>query len=211
MMIRIMLLLAAVLCLTSPTFADSKDGWQNLLSGNSLDKHWKTTGNWSLGEDGVVSLVPREGESGWTRYSAYLWQHHSFTNFEIQFEYQVEKGGNSGFYFHVADEKDPVTQGIEVQIYDSYGHEKLTDHTSGGVIPRIPPTANNAKAPGEWNKFHITCKDDQLTVVLNDKEVNKVDLSQGPLAGRPKTGSIGFQDHGLPFKLRNIMIRPIQD
>src|SRR5690606_17129004 len=43
----------------------------NLLAGK-LDEHWKTTGNWKLGDDGVVKLTPRPGEKGWQRYGAYL-------------------------------------------------------------------------------------------------------------------------------------------
>ena len=32
------------------------------------------------------------------------------TDFEAEFEYKVEKGGNSGFYFHVGDKKSPVAK-----------------------------------------------------------------------------------------------------
>src|SRR5689334_15490355 len=91
---------------------------ENLL-GKDLTKNWTTTGNWILGEDGAVTLKPRQGESGWTRYDAYLWLKGEYQDFEIDFEYKVEKGGNSGFYFHVGDVKKPVETGIEVQIYDS--------------------------------------------------------------------------------------------
>ena len=38
---------------------------------------------------------------------------------------------------------------------------------------------------------------------------NDVDLAAW-LARRPKTGSIGFQDHGLPISLRNIRIKELK-
>ncbi len=204
-----MLFLCGALLLCSPVQAESKDQWVDLLPNNQLDKHWTTTGNWSINDEGVVTLEPRPGESGWKRYDAYLWLNDQARNFEVKFDYKTQPKGNSGFYFHVADRDDPVSQGIEVQIYDSHGQDKLTDHTSGGVIPRIPPSANAAKPAGEWNHFEIRCVDDQLTVKLNGKVVNKVDLSEGPLATRPKSGYIGFQDHGLPFQLRDIHLKKL--
>jgi hypothetical protein len=181
-----------------------------LLSG-SLDDHWTTTGNWSL-QDGVASLSPRDGEKGWSRWSAYLWSKKQYTHFEIEFDYMVQEKGNSGFYFRVGDKNDPVAQGIEVQIFDSGSWPKekpLNDHDSGGIIPRIPPVKRAAKPAGEWNHFKITCQNNRLSVLLNGQLVNDVDLAAGELAKRPATGWIGFQDHALPLKLRNISIREL--
>ncbi len=180
----------------------------DLLKGGDLSKHWTTTGNWKLAEDGVVSLTPRPGEKGWTRYDAYLWTKKQYRDFEADFEYKVAKGGNSGFYFHVGDLKDPVAKGIEVQIYDSYGRTgKLSDHDSGGIIPGGPPTKRAAKPAGEWNRMRVTCEGNVVVVVLNGEVVNQVRLDQEQLKSRPPTGYIGFQDHGLPLWLRNIKIR----
>lgn len=187
-------------------------GWTNLLSEKtkSLDEHWKTTGNWAL-HDGVATLTPREGEKGWSRWSAYLWSKKEYGEFEIEFEYKLEKGGNSGFYFRVGDVNDPVQQGIEVQIYDSppdRPRDKLTDHDAGGIIPGLRPHRSAAKPAGEWNKMSVTHRDDKIIVMLNGVNVNAHDLSGGgQLAKRPKSGPIGFQDHALPISLRNIRIR----
>lgn len=183
----------------------------DLLGGKELTKNWTTTGNWIL-EDGVATLKPRPGESGWQRYGAWLWLKGEYKDFEADFEYKVEKGGNSGFYFHVGDEKEPVATGIEVQIYDSGSKAKdaaLNDHDSGGIIPGIPPTKNAAKPAGEWNRFQVTVKGDKLTVVLNGVTVNEVDLKNDKLKGRPATGSIGFQDHGLPISLRKFSVKKL--
>ncbi len=195
--------------LTATAFA-AEGEWTKLLNGD-LKEHWTTTGNWKL-EEGVVTLTPRPGEKGWQRYDAYLWLEGEYKDFEIAFDYKVEKGGNSGFYFHVGDVKEPVATGIEVQIYDSGNKAegaKLTDHDSGGVIPGIPPTKNTAKPAGDWNHFDITVKGDKLTIKLNGETVNEVDLTQDKLKNRPKTGRIGFQDHGLPLSLKDIKIRKL--
>jgi hypothetical protein len=212
-----MIVAAALGASSAPPFALAADAKvstsaADLLEGGDLTKHWTTTGNWKLGQDGVVTLTPRPGEQGWTRWTAYLWSNKSYGDFEIEFEYMVQKGGNSGFYFRVGDVNDPVEKGIEVQIYDSASQpadKPLNDHDSGGVIPGVPPTKRTAKPAGEWNKFVITNKADKLKVVLNGETVNEIDLTKGKLASRPKAGKIGFQDHGLPLSLRNIRIREL--
>ncbi|HUF64086.1 MAG TPA: DUF1080 domain-containing protein [Verrucomicrobiales bacterium] len=191
---------------------ESGEGWVDLLEEHPR-KHWTTTGNWSF-EGGTVTLTPREGEQGWSRWTAYLWSKKVYGDFEITFEYRLEKGGNSGFYFRVGDVDDPVAKGIEVQIYDSASvpaDRPLNDHDSGGVIPGVAPAKRAAKPPGEWNRFHITNRDGKLTVVLNGETVNEIDLSKEPLSSRPAEGNIGFQDHALPISLRNIRIRPVED
>jgi hypothetical protein len=186
--------------------------WQNLLEGGNLLRHWETTGNWKFDDDGVVTLSPRPGESGWSRWSAYLWSKERYQEFEIEFDYKVQARGNSGFYFHVGDRNDPVSEGIEVQIHDSHGKPegvKLTDHDSGGIIPGLPPTRNTAKKADEWNTFHITCQEGKVIVRLNGEVVNEVPLDHPRIKDRPATGYIGFQDHGLPLSLRNIRIRAL--
>ncbi|MGC4003904.1 MAG: DUF1080 domain-containing protein [Pirellulales bacterium] len=204
---RSMLMLYALLVGLTANAAET-----NLAAGGDLTKNWTTTGNWTTADD-VITLTPRPGEKGWTRYDAYLWAKGEYQDFEAQFDYQVEKGGNSGFYFHVGDVKDPVGKGIEVQIYDSGSKkagEKLTDHDSGGVIPRIPPQKNSAKPAGEWNTMKVVCKGRKVVISLNGETVNEVDLDGEGLKARPTTGAIGFQDHGLPLKLRNITIKELK-
>ena len=201
------------LSVAAPGRADDKaaDGWTDLVAGD-MGRHWTTKGSWALDAGGVIALTPRPGEKGWTRWSSYLWSKKTYEDFEVEFEYTVQKGGNSGFYFRVGDVNNPVAKGIEVQIYDSGSKKagaKLTDHDSGGVIPGVPPTKNAAKPAGEWNKFHITNRADKLTIVLNGETVNELDLASSKVKDRPKVGSIGFQDHGLPLSLRNIRIKEL--
>ena len=190
----------------------AKPKWIDLLSDETgiLEEHWETTGNWTL-KDGVATLMPREGEKGWSRWSAYLWSKDKYRDFDIEFEYKLEQRGNSGFYFRVGDVDDPVKQGIEVQLYDTdpdKPRNKLSDHDSGGIIPGLKPHRNAAKPAGQWNKVEVMHFDDKIVVMLNGVNVNAHDLGPGgQLAKRPRTGWIGFQDHGLPMSLRNIRIR----
>jgi hypothetical protein len=207
---KALLFLTATVLTTLNVFA--ADTPSTILLEKDLTTHWTTTGNWSW-KDGVATLTPRPGEKGWTRWASYLWSNKSYGDFEIEFDYQVQKSGNSGFYFRVGDVNDPVAKGIEVQIYDSasWGPEKkLNDHDSGGIIPGVPPTKRSAKPAGEWNHFHIVSQNDKLTVKLNGEVVNEVDLTKGALASRPKEGKIGFQDHGLPLAIRDIKITELK-
>ena len=168
---------------------------------------WETTGNWKVDDEGAFVLTPRPGEAGWTRYGHYLWSKVPYKDFEIEFEYKHEKGGNSGFYFNVADRQKAVGSVIEVQIRDSAGQSKLSAHgTCGGILPDIDPKANAAKPAGQWNKMKVVSKGGKITVSLNGKLVNETTLSHPNLRAKPKQGFFGFQDHGLPFWLRNIKV-----
>lgn len=179
-----------------------------ILDPSNWTKHWETKGNWSL-VDGVATLTPRSGEIGYQRYDSYLWAKKPYGDFEIEFEYAIKEDGNSGFFLRCEDKLDPVRRGIEVQIRNTSGPVNLNTENldNGGIFPGRPPLKNAGKAGFDWNKYVITCRRDTLTVVLNGEIVNKVDLSQGELARRPRQGFIGFQDSGTPVWLRNIKIR----
>ena len=171
---------------------------------------WETTGNWKVDDEGSFVLTPRPGEAGWTRYGHYLWSKQPYENFEIEFQYKHEKGGNSGFYFNVADRKKAVGSVIEVQIIDSAGQAKISAHgTCGGILPGIDPKANAAKPAGQWNSMKIKSLAGEVTVTLNGVLVNQVKLTHPNLQSKPKQGYFGFQDHGLPFWLRNIKLRDL--
>jgi len=197
-----------------PQASSMATGWTSLLGPETHDltTHWTTTGNWSL-KNGIASLTPRAGEKGWQRYPAYLWSKKSYADFEIEFDYKLEKRGNSGFYFRVGDVNDPVSKGIEVQIYDTdpkKPREKLSDHDAGGVIPGLKPHRNAAKKAGEWNTMVVRHFDNKFVVRLNGVTVNAHDMvGGGQLSQRPEVGRLGFQDHGLPMSIRNVRIREL--
>jgi hypothetical protein len=110
----------------------------------------------------------------------------------------------------VTDPLNAVGSVIEVQIRDSAGEEELHHHdTSGGILPGVTPKANTAKPAGEWNTMNVTSLDGVVTVTLNGVLVNQVKLTEGRLKNKPKQGYVGFQDHGIPFWLRNVRLREL--
>lgn len=186
---------------------DPPDDWHYPLAAAELDDHCTTAGNWSF-EEGVATLTPREGESGWRRFDHYLWIEGDWGEFEAEFDYRLQESGNSGFYFHVGDRSSPVATGVEVQLYATpQGKQKLTDHDAGGIIPGGPPTANAASPAGEWNHMHVRCEDGEIRVTLNGRLVHVMALDHPRIADRPRTGAVGFQDHSLPLDLRGWRIR----
>jgi putative heme-binding domain-containing protein len=193
------------------TGSASAEGFIDLLAGGDLTEHFETTGNWSLSDEGVAHLQPREGETDWTRYGDYLWLKNEYKDFQCEFEYKHEKDGNSGFYFNVTDRQQAVGKVIEVQIRDSAGEQELGAHSiTGGILPGVTPKVNATKPAGQWNKMSVTSVGGDVTVRLNGVLVNRVKLSHPRLKTKSKQGFIGFQDHGLPFWLRNVRIRGLE-
>ncbi len=187
-------------------------GFVSLYNGRNLDG-WKTTGNWLPQDDGSLMIEPREGESGWERYDAYLWSEKKYRDFVLDLEYAYPPGGNSGVYFRVDDRADPVEKGIEIQILDSSKTEgELGHHDHGGLIRTQGPTKNMSKQPNEWNHMIIACKGNHLQEILNGEKVIDVQLNEGAMKDRPLTGYIGLQDHGVPnnLKFRNIRIKELK-
>ncbi|MEZ6038164.1 MAG: DUF1080 domain-containing protein [Planctomycetota bacterium] len=185
--------------------------WSEPLTAKALTDNFTTKGRWSLA-DGVATLTPRDGEQGWQRYDHYLWLKDDklFADFEAEFEYRLQEGGNSGFYFHVGDVAQPVKTGVEVQLYATAPDKaaaKLTDHDAGGIIPGGPPSENASHPAGEWNRMHVVCENGRVQVTLNGRLVHVMALDHKAIADRPRTGAIGFQDHSLPLELRRLRVR----
>ena len=82
----------------------SETGWVDLFNGKDLTG-WQTTGNWIV-KDGVITLHPREGETGWQRYDAYLTSKKTYGNFVLEVDFKFEPGGNSGVFLRVGDLKE---------------------------------------------------------------------------------------------------------
>ncbi len=198
-------------CIANVATADKKadDGFVALYNGKDLT-NFETEGNWIPEDDGVLSLQPRPGEKGWTRYGSYLWADKQYGDFIFDVEYKHPKGGNSGVFVRVKDPKNPVNTGIEVQILDSHGKKgKLGHHDCGGVIRTTGPSKNMAKPAGEWNRMIVTCKGSHMKVELNGEQIIDLDLADSAVKDRPLKGYVGLQDHGQLIWFRNIRIKPL--
>lgn len=200
---------AIALTILSLRAADTEEGFVTLYNGKDLTG-WTTTGNWLPEADGVLAIRPREGEKGWKRFSAYLYTEKKYDDFIFKVEFKIPPKGNSGVFLNVADIADPVGQGLEVQILDSFGVEKeLGHHDNGGIIKTAGPLKNASRPAGEWNQMTITSKGDQLKVELNGELIQDINLAKSDAKDTPKSGHIALQDHGLPLEFRNIRIKEL--
>ena len=89
----------------------------------------------------------------------------------------------------------------------------------------MAPSINNLKAPGQWNHLTIKADDNKFYVTMNGQLIIDMDVNQWTTPQKnpdgtknkykkavkdfPRSGHIGFQDHGKPVWYRNIKITPI--
>jgi hypothetical protein len=200
--------LALSFLLVSIIHGDEKDGFVPMFNGKDLTG-WQTTGNWVVEDENTIALKPRPGEHGWTRYNDYLTTEKQYGNFILDLEFKFNQHGNSGVFLRVGNLSDHVESGMEVQILDTHGKEKVGHHDCGGVIRTAGPSKNMVKAAGEWNHYTITLIDHSLKVVLNGEQIIDLDLSQSAMKDRPPKGYISFQDEGKPIWYRNVRIKEL--
>jgi hypothetical protein len=148
-----------------------------------------------------------------------------YENFELLFDWQVSKGGNSGVFYMVQDDpKIPETYytGIEYQLIDDLGWpDKLEEgQKSGAVYDLYPPTKAMAKPVGKWNSGRIVANKGHYEHYLNGEKVAEFDwnspdyikrlkaskFKDWPFAKKTK-GHIAIQDHGQAVSLKNVKIK----
>lgn len=147
-----------------------------------------------------------------------------YSNFEMQFEWKISPGGNSGVMYRVGlGDSAPYMTGIEYQILDDSKHPdgKKAETSAGSVYALFAPKEYKKKAVGGWNKSRIVVEGSKITHVLNGKRVVETDMAspewQSKVASskfkdwekfaKEKSGHIAFQDHGNKVWYRNIKIR----
>lgn len=178
--------------------ATAADDFVPLFNGKDLTG-WKTEGNWVVEEDGVLSLQPREGESGWKRYHHYLWTEKQYGDFVLELDFKLR--GNSGVFFRVGDLAEPVKTGYEVQMLGKYSGSLI------GIRGNFPD--EGIYRPKEWNHLVLTVRGHvHIVVEVNGHKVNDV-TADGAKTRRPVKGYIGLQDHGQPVSYRNIRIKEL--
>ena len=193
--------------------ADTKPpkGFMSLFNGKDLTG-WTPTGNkavWGV-DNGVIYV--EKGGGGW------LLTDKEFGDFELQLEYKLSKGANSGVGLRTPTKGDPAYVGMEIQLIDDEGWPgKLADYQhTGSIYDVVPSSMRNNKPIGEWNSMHISCKGSHVKVVLNGKTLVDANLEdhkekkgvRHPGISRAK-GHVGFQSYNVRVEYRNIFIKPI--
>jgi hypothetical protein len=203
------------------TAAEQAAGWRLLFDGQSTAgwRGWKQAAmpaGWQA-VGGALTRVDAGGDIITTE---------PFESFELALEWKIEKGGNSGIFFHVTEEGGAMYEsGPEYQVLDDSAHaDGLKPETSAGSNYALhAPSQAAAKPPGEWNEARIVVNGAHVEHWLNGVKIVEYELwsddwkarvaaskfAAWPIYGMAKTGHIALQDHGDPVAFRNIRIRPI--
>lgn len=153
-----------------------------------------------------------------------------YGDFELEFEWKVAEGANSGVMYRVSEEESaPYLTGSEYQILDNAKHaDGKNPKTSAGAIYALYACEKDVTKPvGEWNQTKIVLKGKKVEHWLNGTKVVEAEIGSEdwkarvadskfkdwPKFGTKDLGSIVFQDHGDDVWYRNIRIKaePIQD
>lgn len=148
----------------------------------------------------------------------------TFQDFELQVEWNVSEGGNSGIMFRVGlGDSAPYLTGPEFQILDDAKHaDKASELTAAGALYGLyPAERKKVRDAGKWNSSRIVVEGNKVTHYLNDSrvvvaEIGSDDWNQRLAKSKFKdwekfatleSGHIAFQNHGDPVKFRRIRIK----
>lgn len=200
---------------------EKEEGWDIVFDGSSTDalRDFKTDAfpakGWTIQEDG--SLYAQHG-------SVDIVTRKQYRDFDLQMEWKLSKGANSGILYRVAQRGNhPHDTGPEYQIIDD---PRIHKYSTGSLYDMITPNEKAKINPaGEWNSSRIVIKDNNVQHYLNGELVAeyvwgsdeiKERLSKSKFRNwkgymQEETGFIGFQSHGNDLWLRNIKIKDLSE
>jgi len=193
-------------------------GWVPLFGGGLSGADYDPQ-IWSVSKDGVLTAtkdVPIFSKKNWE-------------NFELEFDFLLDNGTNSGVFVYCSDAKNYVPKSIEVQIADNAKFAKpRTD--CGSIYGLVPAEFDTALPVGIWQRMKVRCEGKKIDAWINGRHCSKMDMSKwtdektnpdgsaippwlakGKKCDLPTCGKIGFQGkHGKAnISLRNIRIKNI--
>jgi type 1 glutamine amidotransferase len=191
-------------------------GWRRLFDGETLDG-WRSFGKDAPGAGWqVVNGCIRRGGPGGDLISA-----QAVGDFELEFDFMLAAGTNSGVKYRVVEANGPV--GPEFQLIDDARQPRAAkEHWTGSLYDVFAPARDDALRPaGTWNHARIVARGEHLEHWLNG--LKTVDVEVGSDAwnaarqaskfrdradfGAPQRGHILLQDHGGEVWFRNIRLR----
>lgn len=139
----------------------SSDQWTT-LDGATITEGWSF-------QDGLIQLSQR-GPDQTDLAGGHIITRKEFENFDLEFEWKIEKNGNSGLKYMVQLYADRYL-GLEYQIYDDDGlHKVEPENSTGSIYDLFAPSQDKPLKPaGQWNKSRIVVKDSQIQHWLNDR------------------------------------------
>ncbi|MFV0419005.1 MAG: DUF1080 domain-containing protein [Dysgonomonas sp.] len=153
-----------------------KDGYITIFDGTTFTG-WrgygkdKVPGKWTI-EDGAIKFNGSGGGEAQESDGGDIIFAHKFKNFELELEWKVAKGSNSGIFYlaqeYWSDNEDGTKRlepiyisAPEYQVLDNENHIDAKagvdgNRMSASLYDMIPAKPQNSKPFGEWNKATIT-------------------------------------------------------
>jgi len=214
---------------------EKAQGWRLLWDGKT-GKGWRSAGGgafpakgWSLA-GGELAVQPRGGGGD-------IMTDEEFSAFELQMDFKVSEGANSGIFYYLTAAHDPASNaplGLEYQILDDERHPDAKLGIDGNrtlaslydILPRGTLMTNVGIKPvvGAWQHARIVARADG-TVEHWLNEVKVLEFKRGsddfrahvaaskfkstPGFGEAPKGHILLQDHGDAVSYRSIKIRAL--
>jgi hypothetical protein len=196
---RLLVVLSAAAALSA-----SDTGWIPLFDGKTLTG-WKATGraDWRVSDGAIVGRQGTDGAPG------DLFTEAQWKDFEVEAEWRMTFPGNSGLWFRWAGPKT----GCQADFLENEpafpGVLSGSVYCMGQQFVGVNRDASAVNKSG-WNHLHVRVAGEEITVVLNGREVVRTRTSS-----QPGPGSIGLQVHagkqfeGMEVRVRNLRLRPV--
>jgi Domain of Unknown Function (DUF1080) len=204
------------------TDAEKKAGWRLLFDGKTTNG-WVAIGKsefpkkgWVV-EDGTLKVIAKGGGGD-------IVTSERFDDFDLEWEWRIEKGGNSGLKYNLPDPNKGV--GCEYQLIDDDGHidAKLAGgtRTTASLYDVLKPADDKKLKPaGEWNSSRLVVKGNHVEHWLNGAKTVEFDFESEALKaavakskfknvagwGVKTKSPILIQDHGDAIALRSVKIK----
>lgn len=232
-------LMCCTLCLVKCTKNDkdittSEPEWQILFDGSGFEG-WKQYGSdrigskWEILDSMLVVSNEADAIEKNTGFGYSLMTAEQYANFELELEYRMSPGGNSGIMFRVQEDsayfQDYVT-GPEYQLLDDKDSptESLPNRMTAALYDMYAPDGKLLNPAGEWNKVRIVADGNDIEHWLNGTKVLEYTIGSEEFMSRKagskwadteswaafEKGHISLQDHGDKVEFRNIRIRELK-